>query len=100
MLKNWNLMVTLGLIGTFATAQTPCINGFAGDFPCENVELMSVMGTGEVGGGRMNDIWGWVDPSDSTEYVILGRSNGQANREAANATSSLDKGVQRRPRLH
>ena len=78
MLKNWNLMVMLGWIGTAATAQTPCINGFAGDFPCENVELMSVMGTGEVGGGGMNDIWGWVDPSDSTEYVILGRSNGTA----------------------
>ena len=78
MLKHWNLMVMLGWIGTAATAQTPCINGFAGDFPCENVELMSVMGTGEVGGGGMNDIWGWVDPSDSTEYVILGRSNGTA----------------------
>ena len=24
----------------------------------------------------MNDIWGWVDPSDNSEYVILGRSNG------------------------
>ena len=78
MLKHWNLMVMLGWIGTAATAQIPCINGFAGDFPCENVELMSVMGTGEVGGGGMNDIWGWVDPSDSTEYVILGRSNGTA----------------------
>ena len=26
----------------------------------------------------MNDIWGWVDPLDSAEYVILGRTNGTA----------------------
>ena len=24
----------------------------------------------------MNDIWGWVDPLDSAEYVIIGRSSG------------------------
>ena len=78
MLKQWNLVLMLGLVGNAATAQVPCVNGFAGEYPCENVELMSVMGTGEVGGGGMNDIWGWVDPSDSTEYVILGRSNGTA----------------------
>ena len=24
----------------------------------------------------MNDIWGWIDPSDGTEYAILGRSTG------------------------
>mgnify|MGYP005749072569 CR=1 FL=1 len=78
MLKQWNLVVMLGLVGNAATAQVPCVNGFAGEYPCENVELMSVMGTGEVGGGGMNDIWGWVDPVDSKEYVILGRSNGTA----------------------
>ena len=26
----------------------------------------------------MNDIWGWVDPADGTEYVLLGRVNGTA----------------------
>ena len=26
----------------------------------------------------MNDIWGWVDPEDGTEYAIIGRTNGTA----------------------
>ena len=60
-------------------SQTPCVNGMAGGYPCENVDLVSFMGSQEVGGGsNMNDIWGWTDPSDSTEYVLLGRSNGTA----------------------
>jgi len=56
-----------------------CVNGMAGGYPCENVDLVSFMASQEVGGGsNMNDIWGWTDPSDSTEYVLLGRSNGTA----------------------
>ena len=60
------------------SGQTPCLNGMAGGYPCENVDLMTFMASGDVGGGSMNDIWGWVDPTDSTEYVLLGRSNGTA----------------------
>ena len=26
----------------FAVAQTPCENGYAGEFPCNNVELLSI----------------------------------------------------------
>ena len=57
-------------------AQTPCINGMSGEYPCDNVELLSFMDKQNIGGGDMNDIWGWVDPIDSTEYVIIGRTNG------------------------
>ena len=59
-------------------AQTPCINGMAGPYPCENINLLSFVDNGDLGGGSMNDIWGWVDPLDSAEYVLLGRSNGTA----------------------
>ena len=59
-------------------AQTPCINGMSGGYPCENVELLSYMSGGSIGGGDMNDIWGWIDPTDGTEYVIIGRTNGTA----------------------
>ena len=61
-----------------AIAQTPCINGMAGPYPCENINLLSFVDNGDLGGGSMNDIWGWVDPLDSAEYVLLGRSNGTA----------------------
>lgn len=60
------------------TAQTPCVNGMAGPYPCENINLLSFVESGDLGGGSMNDIWGWVDSLDSAEYVLLGRTNGTA----------------------
>ncbi len=50
----------------------------SGGFPCENVEMLSFLDGGDIGSGDMNDIWGWVDPSNGTEYVIIGRTNGTA----------------------
>lgn len=61
-----------------AWGQTPCMNGMSGGYPCDNLELMSFLPASVAGGGDMNDIWGWVDPADSTEYVLLGRTNGTA----------------------
>ncbi len=60
------------------SAQTPCIDGMAGPYPCENIDLLSFVESGELGGGSMNDMWGWVDPLDSAEYVLLGKTNGTA----------------------
>lgn len=68
--------LTLALTATIATAQIPCVDGNAGGYPCQNIDLMGYLSSDEVGGGDMNDIWGWVDPSDGTEYAILGRSTG------------------------
>ncbi len=68
--------VSLALAVPFAFAQIPCVDGLAGGYPCQNINLMGFLSNDEVGGGDMNDIWGWVDPSDNSEYVILGRSNG------------------------
>ena len=59
-------------------ASTPCVNGFADIFPCENVDLLAHLNLFEIGGGSGNDLWGWVDPVDGTEYAIVGRSNGTA----------------------
>ncbi len=62
-----------------AMAQSPCVDGMAAGYPCQNVDLLSFMPLDEVGGGNnLNDIWGWTDPTDSTEYVLLGRANGTA----------------------
>ena len=68
--------LVLVLTATTATAQIPCVDGNAEGYPCQNIDLMGYLSSDEVGGGDMNDIWGWVDPSDGTEYAILGRSTG------------------------
>ena len=58
-------------------AQTPCVDGFAGDYPCEGLDLLSVRSLEELGGGANgNDCWGWVDPESGREFVLYGRSNG------------------------
>jgi len=63
------------LLFNFLTAQTPCEAGNAAGYPCENVDLMSHMNSAALGGGEMNDLWGWTD-SAGDEYVLIGREAG------------------------
>ena len=77
-------------LATVATAQSPCVNGLAaGLYPCDNIDLYATMGVNQVGGGDMNDIWGWTDPLDGKEYVLLGRTNGTAFIDISNPTSPV-----------
>ena len=77
-------------VATTASAQSPCVNGLAaGLYPCDNVDLYATMGVNQVGGGEMNDIWGWTDPLDGKEYVLLGRTNGTAFIDISNPTSPV-----------
>jgi hypothetical protein len=55
-----------------------CEDGFAGPFPCENVDLLSFTPLAEMGGATGNDVWGWTDPLTGKEYAIMGMSNGTA----------------------
>jgi choice-of-anchor B domain-containing protein len=75
-----NLALVCAMLLSFASvAQTPCEAGYAGIFPCENVDLMSIMPSSDFPGSPdMNDIWGWTDPLDNKEYVMLGMANGTA----------------------
>lgn len=59
-------------------AATTCSGGFAGIYPCENVDLLSFMPLNTIGGGGGNDVWGWTDPAGGTEYALMGRTNGTA----------------------
>jgi choice-of-anchor B domain-containing protein len=77
-MKRILLLMTLSA-SIWCTAQTPCVDGYAGSYPCENVDLISVTPINEIGGGdNLNDIWGWTDPQTGKEYAIIGRSNGTA----------------------
>ncbi len=56
-----------------------CIDGAVDLFGCEDVNLLSFLPVGDVGGGRgviVNDVWGWTDPQTKREYAVIGRSNG------------------------
>lgn len=53
-----------------------CIDGFAGSFPCDNVDLAYYYDIADIGGGEGNDCWGWTDPIGGKEYAIYGRTSG------------------------
>lgn len=60
-----------------AAASTPCVGGFAGIYPCNNVDLEAFMPLADIGGtsgnSAANDIWGWTDSLTGKEYAIVGR---------------------------
>ncbi len=61
-----------------ALKDKPCIDGFAAQFPCKNVDLLAFMPLNEIGGGNASSSWGWTDPDTLKEYALLGRSTGTA----------------------
>ncbi len=63
---------------TSTFAQTPCVNGMAGIYPCNGLDLLSHLSLNDLGASSGNDSWGWTDPLDGKEYAIMGLSNGAA----------------------
>lgn len=65
-----------GLFSVSLKAQTPCESNLAGDYPCDEISLMSEMFFVEVGGEENgNDCWGWTSPT-GREYALYGMANG------------------------
>jgi choice-of-anchor B domain-containing protein len=55
-----------------------CVNGKAGEFDCQGVDLLAHLDGPSMQGGTGNDIWGWTDPTTLKEYAIVGMTNGTA----------------------
>ena len=81
---NWNLVSAVeNDIDRFASIsgdEVNCKEGLANElFPCDNVDLLSMVSTGDLAhdrGATLNDIWGWEDPETGKEYVLAGRTDG------------------------
>ncbi len=62
----------------FSTPFTACEeSGMAGEYACQNIDLMSQLTVAEMGGLENfsgNDIWGWTDPETNKEYALMGLS--------------------------
>ena len=55
----------------------PCVDGLAdARYPCKNIGLFAHLTPEELGGNRVNDIWGWTDPSTGIEYALVGLYDG------------------------
>jgi hypothetical protein len=62
--------------GSEPMAFTRCVNGFAGPYPCRNVNLQSFVPLSAMQCSSGNSLWGWTDPLDGREYALMGCNNG------------------------
>ncbi|MGC1515843.1 MAG: choice-of-anchor B family protein [Maribacter sp.] len=67
----------------------PCVNGMAGEYPCNGFDLLGRVSLLTMGAGSANDIWGWTDASTGKEYALMGLDNGTAFIDISNATAPL-----------
>jgi choice-of-anchor B domain-containing protein len=71
------IAVALGLT-LRAAAQTPCVDGFAGVYPCDRMDLVAHLPNAAMGGTGGNTVWGWTDPETGIDYALMGERNGMA----------------------
>lgn len=79
MMRSTLFLTALLLAALPAFAQTECVDGMAGDFACEGVDMMAHLPHSELTSEEDvsgNDIWGWTDPETGREYALMGLSNG------------------------
>ena len=62
-----------------ASTAAKCKNGFAGEYPCKNVDLLDFISHEDLGatGKRGNDVWGWTS-KEGREFGIVGHTDGVA----------------------
>ncbi|AEH01033.1 choice-of-anchor B family protein [Lacinutrix sp. 5H-3-7-4] len=72
----------------------PCINGMAGEFPCNDYDLMATLSIAEMGAaGSGNDSWGWTDPLNGKEYALVGTSSGSVFVDISNTSQLTVVGI-------
>jgi len=66
--------------------QFPCVNGFAGIYPCDGYDLMAHIPIDVLDGpgAEGNDSWGWTDPTTDKEYALVGTTTGTAFVDISN----------------
>ena len=77
--KTASLQGVAGGLEPVTGGKVDCKDGSAGMFDCKQVDLLSFLPIGSIGGGRgvqLNDIWGWTDPATNREYALVGRVDG------------------------
>ncbi|NQV86757.1 MAG: choice-of-anchor B family protein, partial [Woeseiaceae bacterium] len=72
-------------------AATACVGGFAGSFPCNNVNLLSHIAD-RAPPARGADIWGFIDLNTHREYAIVGYSSGTAVYDVSDAENPREVG--------
>ncbi len=59
-------------------SRVECTDGFADDFYCDSVNLLSLLHRNDLNTRALNDLWGWTDPESGNEYALVGMWDGVA----------------------
>ena len=81
---------TIGFSTVAATATT-CVGGFAGIYPCSNVDLLAHI-PDYTTSGNAADVWGFMDLNSNREYVIVGYDTGTAVFDVTDAENPREVG--------
>ncbi len=94
------LTIEEALIGYEPSAQlrqaglsADCVNGMAGPYPCKDIDLLGSLPLPTLGGATGNDVWGWTDPEDGSEYAIMGTSHSAAFVDVTDPTEPRVVGI-------
>ena len=74
------------------TLNLPCVNGMAGIFPCNGLDVLSAIDTNTLGGNAAaegSDVWGWTDPTTSKEYALIALTNSTAFVDVTNPLNPI-----------
>ena len=91
-------------VPTESLGKTPCVDGMAGPFPCDGIDLLSFTPISEFAGLptyapglnssiRGSDVWGWTSPETGDEYVLFGKTNGVAFFRVTDPTAPVYLGT-------
>ncbi len=72
-----------------------CVDGLAGNFACNNIDLLAHMPLSEFSSrpNAANDIWGHVDLNTGDEYALIGLRNGIAVVNVTDPTAPEEVGT-------
>merc|ERR1712048_672727 len=63
-----------------AMSKTECVDGMAGEYPCKNTDVLSLLSPLDLSCGEMPermldsnliDMWGWTDPDSGREFALV-----------------------------
>ena len=95
--KSERLTAAQAGVPTERLSDVPCVDGQAGPFACNGVDLASFIPIDEIRGdetfaplgGGLSDLWGWTDSETGDEYVIFGKTNGTAFFRVTDASNPV-----------
>ncbi len=78
-----------------AIAMASCVQGFAGQFPCRNVDFLAQISLNQFNSqpNSAANVWGFVDLNDNREYALVGLHNGTAVVEVTDPVNPRQVGT-------